>query len=304
MKKRRKDKLQSPTQELEGNDNFPTDDQTEQSEATESQDTAHSEIEDEVDYQWSYEVPRPWLSLKEASSIMGRSQRALERSILGRWGNKLPEGWSARKVSFDGVEEWRIIPPPGFRIKHNRSDRQHGKPVTSELESPVGEEIIEDVETMSIVSDEEKIVPSKSQEEQQGTNNFSLEKLFHQASQMAKKELSSFALTVRNQGDKSIDAEVEHATIVIDRSDEVEKLLRELADTQKELSEQRKMHLEDLRLMQDLQMSMRRLEVNAQETNLLKNDLEDAQKALIAHKRNYEEFLALPWWKRLFRKLP
>ena len=69
------------------------------------------DLDDSID---DYEIPRPWLTLQEAASIMGRSQRALERSIIGRWGNKLPAGWSARHVTIDGQAEWRIIPPPAF----------------------------------------------------------------------------------------------------------------------------------------------------------------------------------------------
>ena len=69
---------------------------------------------------WSYETPRPWLSIAEAARMLGRSPRAVERSILGRWGNKLPEGWTGRKVRIDGQDEWRVVPPPGFRVKHSR----------------------------------------------------------------------------------------------------------------------------------------------------------------------------------------
>ena len=42
------------------------------------------------------ELARPALTIKEASSLLGRSVRALERSILGRWGNNLPDGWIAK----------------------------------------------------------------------------------------------------------------------------------------------------------------------------------------------------------------
>src|SRR5208283_99293 len=73
-----------------------------------------------ADQFWSYEVPRPWLSIEEAASMLGRSVRGVERSIIGRWGNKLPEGWQARRVRLDGNDEWRIVPPPGFRVKHSK----------------------------------------------------------------------------------------------------------------------------------------------------------------------------------------
>lgn len=132
---------------------------------------------------------------------------------------------------------------------------------------------------------------------------------------MAQKELASFGLAVGPVSDQStrrnrnelagiVDADIEHATIVIDRSDEVEKLLRELANSQKELAEQRRMHLDDLRLMQEMQRSMLLLEVNAKETGELKQDLSYAQQALKEHRSQYQAFLALPWYKKLFRKTP
>ena len=132
---------------------------------------------------------------------------------------------------------------------------------------------------------------------------------------MAQKELASFGLAVGPVSDQStrrnrnelagiVDADIEHATIVIDRSDEVEKLLRELANTQKELAEQRRMHLDDLRLMQEMQRSMLLLEVNAKETGELKQDLSYAQQALKEHRSQYQAFLALPWYKKLFRNTP
>ncbi len=73
-----------------------------------------------ADELWSYEVPRPWLSIEEAANMLGRSVRGMERSIIGRWGNKLPEGWQARRVRMDGTDQWRIVPPPGFRVKHSK----------------------------------------------------------------------------------------------------------------------------------------------------------------------------------------
>lgn len=295
---------------------------------------------------WSYEVPRPWLTVDQAASMLGRSTRGVERSILGRWGNHLPEGWAARRVRIDGVEEWRIIPPPGFRIKHSRreTNRREARAENQnhQQREDLGENHIEDVEasplsgTAETTRDQqaEKLAENtatKSQERKMApTPNpavaapsspnepFSLEKFLQSAGKMAQKELASFGLAVgpvnqpqRNRATRSnnelagiIDADIEHATIVIDRSDEVEKLLRELANTQKELAEQRRMHLDDLRLMQEMQRSMLLLEVNAKETGELKQDLTYAQQALKEHRSQYQAFLALPWYKRLFRKTP
>ncbi len=292
---------------------------------------------------WSYEVPRPWLTVEQAASMLGRSARGVERSILGRWGNHLPEGWSARRVRIDGVDEWRIIPPPGFRIKHSRREtsRRDGTNTNTDKNSSVatsthagtGDSNIEDVEASPINSSNETHgsaketektdkTASKSQEKKMASTSnsavespssasepFSFEKFFQSAGKMAQKELASFGLTVRPTSERTdkhgiVDADIEHATIVIDRSDEVEKLLRELANTQKELAEQRRMHLDDLRLMQEMQRSMLLLEVNAKETGELKQDLTYAQQALKEHRSQYQAFLALPWYKRLFRKTP
>lgn len=256
---------------------------------------------------WSYEVPRPWLSIDQAAFMLGRSTRAVERSILGRWGNKLPEGWSARRVKIDGIEEWRIIPPPGFRIKHFRSEPREKHEADIEFADVDASPVEVSREGRASESkkrtdlDEDSSMPPQARSTDSG---FSLEKLFHSASQMAQKELASFGLAVRpNQADRFGD-DVEHATIVIDRSDEVEKLLRELSETRKELAEQRRMHLDDLRVMHEMQTSMRLLEVNARETAELKQDLGYAQKALLEHKKRYEEFVSLPWWKKIFAKLP
>jgi hypothetical protein len=227
------------------------------------------DLDDSID---DYEIPRPWLTLQEAASIMGRSQRALERSIIGRWGNKLPAGWSARHVTIDGQAEWRIIPPPGFRIKRTHKS------------------------TNEINTEDASVTQPKEQKDQ----NFSLEKLFNTIG-------TSIGTSVKNQlqtASGSIDAEITPATIVIDRSDEVEKLLRELSDTRQELAEQRKMHMDDLRLLHEMQTSMRLLEVNAIETSTLKKELIEAQQMLIEHKQRYERFASLPWYKKLFSKHP
>ena len=215
------------------------------------------EIVDSYADSWSYEVPRPWLTVDQAASMLGRSTRGVERSILGRWGNHLPEGWSARRVRIDGIDEWRIIPPPGFRIKHSRRE-------TTRRDGAAAH--IEDVEASPVSGSEQSAEKTKSTE-QQPTNKsqekkmaspantataatpsanepFSLEKFLQSAGKMAQKELASFGLSVRPTSERgtsleragAIDADIEHATIVIDRSDEVEKLLRELANSQKELA--------------------------------------------------------------------
>jgi hypothetical protein len=154
-------------------------------------------------------------------------------------------------------------------------------------------------------TNEDKEVPSKSAEGQSG---FSLEKLFQSASQMAQKELASLGLNVKNQliadsQNYASNLDVEH-TIVIDRSDEVEKLLRELANVQKELSEERRQHMEDMRLMSQMQNNLRLLEVHATQTSELKEDLKIAQKLLTEHKKEYQAYLALPWWKKIFKSQP
>lgn len=251
------------------------------------------DTQEDWERRYPYEVPRPALSIQEAATILGKSVRSLERSILGKWGNKLPEGWKARRMRIDGVDEWRIIPPPGFRVRH------------TSMQAPSSQ-------TGSVSSESSQSSSSKprrtardegrrsSSSEAAASNSgglgfgFSLEKLIASAGQKAKNELvraAEFALD-------------EHPTIVIDRSDDVERLLRELADTQKELSEQRKMHLQDLRLLAEIQGSMRLLEINASQTSVLKEELELATTALREHKRQYQEFLNLPWWKRLFRSKP
>lgn len=302
-----------------------------------------NEIVDNYADSWSYEVPRPWLTVDQAASMLGRSARGVERSILGKWGNRLPEGWTARRVRIDGVDEWRIIPPPGFRIKHSRREttRREASVENHAEHHPEhqAESHIEDVDASPIsdcaeaTTDKQAGKPAEktatqSQEKKMATTTnpavaapssisepFSLEKFLQSAGKMAQKELASFGLAVGPVSDQStrrnrnelagiVDADIEHATIVIDRSDEVEKLLRELANTQKELAEQRRMHLDDLRLMQEMQRSMLLLEVNAKETGELKQDLSYAQQALKEHRSQYQAFLALPWYKKLVRKTP
>jgi len=278
---------------------------------------------------WSYEVPRPWLTVEEAAMMLGRSVRGVERSIIGRWGNKLPEGWQSRRLRIDGKDEWRIVPPPGFRVKHSkkldpatrealaqleheraadqaaRAEGQSGPSETNASATDALEQAFAAHDSEYDYLNEGNDVSSKTADGQTG---FSFEKLFQSASQIAQKELASLGLNVKNQLMVDNQAhgsamDIEH-TIVIDRSDEVEKLLRELANVQKELSEERRQHMEDMRLMSQMQNNMRLLEVNATQTSELKEDLRLAQTLLNEHKKQYQAYLALPWWKKIFKSQP
>lgn len=199
--------------------------------------------------QGAFEIPHPLLTIQQAAAILGKSVRALERSLMGRWGNKLPEGWSARKIQTEGGEEWRIIPPPGFRVR------------SSYVESS----------------------PSSS---------------FEKESRFYTRQHENVPQTNRRMylPEHSLD----QPTIVIDRSEEVENLLRELLSTQKSLSEERRLHMEDLRIVAQLQGSMRLLETNAAENARTKEDLREAKRQLDELKQEYNQLLNLPWWKRLF----
>jgi hypothetical protein len=200
-----------------------------------------------------YEIPRPFLTITQAASILGKSLRAIERSIIGRFGNKLPEGWNARKIKTDKGDEWRIIPPPGFRVK------QFTQSSTTTNNTSEDELVLSDGEIENML---------KTQKMPWRMENHS----------------------------------IEHPSIVIDRSEEVEYLLRELVGTQKALSEERRLHMEDLRLITQLQGSMRLLEINANEQSKIKSELELAKDELKQLKQNYTELLNLPWWKRIFKK--
>lgn len=197
----------------------------------------------------SFDVPRPTLTLAQAASVLGKSMRSLERSLTGRWGNKLPEGWTARKTRTDKGEEWRITPPPGFRV------RQTNAP--------------DNMTRMAEVFAE----PTKSER---------------------------MMAPPRRLPWRPENHSLDHPTIIIDRSEEVEHLLRELLVVQKSLSEERRLHLEDMRLVAQLQGSMRLLETNASESQRLKNELENTKKELEDLKREYNTAVNLPWWKRMF----
>lgn len=197
----------------------------------------------------SFDIPRPMLTMQQAAAFLGKSVRALERSLMGRWGNKLPEGWSAKKVKTNKGEEWRILPPPGFRVRSPGSKSENSTFSTTESE---GTEWLTDI-----------IAPAKH---------------------------SSY----------KVEHSIDHPTIVIDRSEEVEHLLRELLVTQKALSEERRLHMEDLRIVAQLQGSMRLLESNSAENARARTDLESTKRELEKLKEEYNQVLQMPWWKRLF----
>jgi len=199
----------------------------------------------------SYDIPRPFLTLKQAAVILGKSLRTLERSILGKWGNKLPDGWTARKVQTEGGSEWRILPPPGFRLRQVDPEREDG---AFEGETDQGQSI---------------------------------------AHHAFGPERRSWPVERHS---------VDRPAIIIDRSEEVERLLRELLQAQKQVAEERRLRMEDLRLITQLQGSMRLLEVRATETASLKAELATANRELRELKEQYVELLSQPWWKRLFRR--
>lgn len=225
------------------------------------------------------------LSLSDAAKVLGSSVRALERGIIGKWGKKLPDGWTARKFRISGRDEWRIIPPPGFRVRIR--ENAPSVPEYKDTVDEVKDTVMEVKETAKFFID--RLISSSKQ----AMRN---ELLKPEAGAQATPSLPSQA--------KQQLQPIEQPMIVIDRSDEVERLLRELADSQKQLAEERKAHLEDMRLLAQMQNSMRLLEVNAQHTATLKEELSLAKDALTEHKRQYQEFLAMPWWKRVFKSAP
>jgi hypothetical protein len=240
-----------------------------------------------------YDVPRPALTIDEAAAILGKSIRAIERGISGKWGNRLPEGWKARKMKIDGQDEWRVIPPPNFVVRHSKSRTPRTADMTSQMsEKP----------TSTSASASSSRTTTRSEEPTGLLDNdslfgFSINSLLQTAGKRAKTELAKAA-------EHAIDSTMEYPTIVIDRSDDVELLLRELAEARKELNDERRMHIEDLRVMADMQSSMRLLESKSSQTAILKDELMEVTRTLQEHRRQYQEFLALPWWKRLFRKSP
>lgn len=208
-------------------------------------------------HQLAQEDPRPTFSLKEGAAILGKSLRALERSLLGKWGNRLPDGWTAQQVSTAKGPEWRIIPPPGFRVRPIALDQADAQ--------------LRGVSEDDLLADQARLqLPGRRR---------------------------GPAWSLQDQSS-------EHPTIVIDRTDEIERLLNELVGVQKQLSEERRMHIEDLRLLSHLKGSMHLLEVKACETEKVKEELRSTQKEFLELKEQYLALVALPWWKRLFWRFP
>lgn len=195
-----------------------------------------------------YDVPRPALTLAQAAAVLGKSMRSLERSLTGRWGNKLPEGWSAKKRKTEKGEEWTLIPPPGFRIRQGNAPENMTRMVEVTAEPP-------------------------------GT--------------------SRLLMPPKRTPWRAENHRLDYPTIVIDRSEEVENLLRELVSVQKSLSEERRLHMEDMRIISQMQGSLRLLETNASESSRIKAELESTKKELEELKRDYNYVVNLPWWKRL-----
>lgn len=219
---------------------------------------------------YAYEVPRPFLTLAQAAAYLGKSLRSLERSLVGRWGNKLPAGWVARKVKTNQGDEWRILPPPGFRL------RQVSPSTTDGGISEAAEDADSQYDEASYAADLVDLAPPPARPP---------------AAKPAPRRQAQPWRPERHT--------VDQPTIVIDRSEEVEYLLRELVAVQKNLSEERRLHLDDMRLIAQLQGSMRLLEVNANESQKLKAELEASKSELQQLKADYERLVNQPWWKRM-----
>ncbi len=225
---------------------------------------------------YAYEVPRPFLTLSQAAAYLGKSLRSLERSLIGRWGNKLPAGWVARKIKTTNGDEWRILPPPGFRLRQVTPGTEGGG--NSEGEMSADGEYREPAETDDF---QDFQAPMSGQPRMQ-------------APTAARDRLRRPTQPWRASGNNS-----DQPTIVIDRSEEVEYLLRELVSVQKSLSEERRVHLDDMRLISQLQGSMRLLEVNANESHKLKAELEASKSELEQLKAEYDRLVKQTWWKWL-----
>lgn len=192
------------------------------------------------------EEPSLTLTLKQAAAVLGKSLRALERSLIGKWGNRLPDGWTARRVATASGYEWRICPPPGFKLRQLATDKAGGAPEIEESEQ-TGLSLSGSARQLWGFQDEDGL-----------------------------------------------------STVVIDRTDEIERLLRRLVEVQMELNEERRQHLEDLRLLAELQGSIRLVEAKAAETSELKKDLALVRGEFTDLKARYQELANLPFWKRLF----
>jgi len=238
---------------------------------------------------YSYEVPRPFLTLDQAAAVLGKSLRALERGILGRWGNKLPDGWQARKMRISGGEEWRVIPPPGFRVRQilpgTTSDTISAYSVDESDESyESGAE-----EQVAFYADDSAAMTPAPESATQAQAQTQPQRR-SQAQQAPRKRPTW-------RPERHV---MDQPTIVIERTEEVEQLLRDMVTVQKALAEERRLHLEDLRLITSLQSSMRLLEADTHEKQRLQSELASTQAELNQVKQQYEQLLRMPWWRRMF----
>lgn len=181
------------------------------------------------------------LSLEEAAAVLGKSVKAMERSLAGRWGNRLPDGWSARKVKTGSGVEWRLCPPANLQW-NSIHDKQ------------------------AAAADGAGWMPLAGNRA------------------LIKYQESDF-----NQ------------SIVIERGHEIEGLLKELLVAHKSLAEERKLHLDDLQKLSELQSRLLLIEADVAQKEKIKVQLVAAEAELARIKSEYEVFLQSPWWKRLLR---
>jgi hypothetical protein len=247
---------------------------------------------------YAYEVPRPFLTLHQAAGILGMTLRSLERSIRGRWGSKLPDGWLARKMKTSQGDEWRILPPPGFRVKMQAATEYD---TIDETET----ELVDDYSIKAVAEFAGADTGSAAQTPSAAPNGGAAAPtgLFNSAANLFNKRPSSSAPAQRPRQPWRPDRHsLDQPTIVIDRTEEVEHLLRELVTTKGALAEERRVHLEDVRMITQLQSSMRLLEVNAADQAKLKSELEQTRQELMQWQQKYVELSSRPWWQRVFKK--
>ena len=225
---------------------------------------------------YSYEVPRPFLTFTQAAQLLGMTLRSLERSVMGKWGNKLPDGWAARKMKTQAGDEWRILPPPGFRVKMNAA------PSATDGDTTYESELME-----------EQPLPPPAEPA----------RVAEQQPRPASDPLSYYnKRRQQNQNWRPERHTLDTPTIVIDRTEEVEHLLRELLSAKSALAEERRLHMEDLRMITQMQGSMRLLEVNAADQARTRQELDSAKQELNDWKEKYNQLMSRPWWRRLFGK--
>jgi hypothetical protein len=231
---------------------------------------------------YAYEVPRPFLTLAQAAQVLGMTLRSIERSVQGRWGStKLPDGWVARRMKTAGGDEWRILPPPGFRVKLSAPAPGTEYDTTPDLDS--GERF----------------------NSMQASTAAGTSATGGQSSAPGYDPLAFYSPARRKQTIWRPERHtIDQPTIVIDRTEEVEHLLRELLATKSALAEERRLHMEDLRMITQLQSSMRLLEVNHAEQQKTRAELEAAKQELNDWKQKYHRLINTPWWRRLFSKTP